>query len=303
MKGKKGLEMSFGWLFGIIVGAIILFLAIFAVTKLINTEQTEQDVKAGKEIGVLLNPLETGFESSSSTRLTMPAETRIYAKCEEYGNFGRQVIQISQKNFNKWTKTDLDVGFENKYIFSEEAVEGKEFYVFSKPFEFPFKVSDLIYLTSTKRKYCFSDAPNEIKQELNNTGQPNFVFQNCESNDVKICFSSGDCDINVNYQAGFVEKSGKRMYFEGNALMYAAIFSKPDIYECQVGRLMKRLSELAIIYHGKAMFISDKCKSDLNLVALINSANSLSNSQSLNSISLIADDIKSKNDDAICRLW
>jgi hypothetical protein len=304
IKEKKGLEMSFGWLFAIVVGAVILFLAIFIVTKLINTNQTEQDVKTSKEIGVLLDPLETGFESSSSTKLKMPSETRIYAKCEEYGNFGKQLIQVSQKNFKKWTKTDLDVGFENKYIFAEQAPEGKEFYVFSKAFEFPFKIADLIYLTSTKTKYCFSNTPNEIKQELNNTGQMNFIFQNCEQNDVKVCFLPGNnCNITIYSQGGYVEKSGTRLYFEGNALMYAAVFSDPEIYECQLNRLMKRLSELATIYQGKAIFISDKCNSDLNLEGLIASAKALSNSQSLGSVSSIVYEIKDKNDNSICRLW
>ena len=305
---KAGLEMSFGWLFGIIVGAFILFLAIYAVTKIISTSQTESDAKVGKNFGILLNPLETGFESGSSTKLTMPVETRVYNRCENSGIFGRQIIEISQKNFNKWSDTNLEIGFENKYIFSEAIPEGKGFYVFSKPFEFPFKVSDLIFLTSTKRKYCFVDAPDEIEQEINNTGQENFACQDCKygcgENDVKVCFSTGNCDIKVDYQEGFVEKSGKRMYFEGKALMYAAIFSEQAVYECQLKRLMKRLSELAKIYSGKAIFISDKCNSDLNLVGLISSANNLQSSIDLRPMGLIVEDIKNKNDNnEICRLW
>jgi len=302
-KNHKGFQMSFGWLFGIIAGAFILFLAIYAVTKVADIGGRGLDAKIGKELGVLLNPLETGFESSSSTKLSMPAETRIYSRCDRSGVFGKQLIQVSQKNFNKWSEDSLEVAFENKFIFSENVAEAKHFYVFSKPFEFPFKISDLIYLTSIDRTYCFVNAPEEIQQEINNTGQENFVLQNCEENHVKVCFGSGNCDIKVNYNAGIVEKSGTSLSFQGDALMYAAIFSNPELYECQIIRLMKRLSQLAEIYSEKAVFISEKCDSNLNLAGLINSANSLTNSIELRSMGVLVDDIKNNNDNAMCSLW
>ena len=152
---KKGfLQISFAWLFAIIVGAFILFLAIYAVTKIINTEGKVQTAKTSQEIGILLNPLETGFEDVRSTSISFPTETRIYNKCDVYGNFGKQRIQIEQKSFNKWVKTDIEATFQNKYIFSEIYTEGKKFYLFSKPFEFPFKVTDLIIITSASDEYC-----------------------------------------------------------------------------------------------------------------------------------------------------
>ena len=43
MDNKKGqLNISFGWLFAIIVGATILVLVIFGVTKIVKTSQQEQ---------------------------------------------------------------------------------------------------------------------------------------------------------------------------------------------------------------------------------------------------------------------
>ncbi|MBU2104378.1 MAG: hypothetical protein KKF67_01205, partial [Nanoarchaeota archaeon] len=156
MKNKRGaLDISFAWLFAIIIGGFILFLAVYAAIKLIGTEQTIQDAKTGKEIGVLLNPLETSFESGKTSLLTMPVETRIYNKCNNQGTFGRQIIQVSQKSFNKWTETNIDVGFSNKYLFSEKYAEGKKFYLFPKPFEFPFKVADLTIIIPKDKNYCF----------------------------------------------------------------------------------------------------------------------------------------------------
>ncbi len=310
MQENKGyLQISFAWLFAIIVGAVILFIAIFFSSKLIKTEQEEISLKTGKEFGILLNPLETGFESLKSNSIIMPIESRIYNKCNLDGVFGRQRIQISQKNFGKWTETDLDVGFSNKYLFSENVVEGKKYFLFSKPLNFPFKVTDLIIVTSSEKKYCFQNAPEEIANEISRINQENLYVENCSKRNanVVICFEGeSGCNINVDYEDGIVKKGSDTIYFEGDALMYAAIFSDKNIYECQLKRIMKRIKTLSTIYIDKANFVSMiGCNTNLNsdLLVLINLADNLKSSSELNSIKLIADDIDEKNKEAICKLW
>src|SRR3990167_5460352 len=118
--GKGAIEMSFGWLFAIVIGISIIALAIFGVTRIIKTENQAIDVKAGEEIGILLNPLETSFESAKTTSFSIPAESRIYNRCDNSNEFGSQKISVSQKSFNKWSETNLEASFSNKYIFSEE---------------------------------------------------------------------------------------------------------------------------------------------------------------------------------------
>jgi len=311
--GKKGfLQIPFAWLFAIIVGAFILFIAIYSSVKISDIGKTEIDYKTSKEIGILLNPLETGFETGKTTSITMPAETRIYNKCNNKGFFGKQTIKVSQKTLNEWTYTDVNAGFSNKYIFSENYAEGKDFYLFSKPFEFPFKVSDLIYLTSSKKKYCFIDSPEEINDEISVLKQKNLFSDNCPSDDetVRVCFgsSSGNCGISVDYNqgSGYVKKNNEKMYFETDALMYAAIFSEPEIYECQLKRLMQRVESLTLLYRDKAEFASQAgCNSNLNqdLIMLNNLAGNLENSLFLSGIIRIAEEIKDKNDLAECKLW
>ena len=302
MKKKGYLQISFTWLFAIIAGGFILFLAIFMTSKLIGTEQVVQDLKSGKEIGVLLNPVEMGFESAKSTSITMPVETRISARCEENNNFGEQIINLSQKSFGKWTDTKTEVKFPNKYIFSENP-EAKTFYVFAKPFEFGFKVADLIYMTSSKDEYCFKNAPEDIKDELEFLNQKNLVTENCRADSIEVCFSDS-CDIGVNYNSKYVMKDGKKMHFSDDALMYAAIFSDKEVYECQVRRLMQRVENLALLYKDKANFISARgCNSNLNLEGLESAARSLSSSANLRLVSNIAEDINDKNKFAECRLW
>ncbi len=304
---KKGaLEISFAWLFAIIAGIFILALAIYISVKFISTEQTSIDAKTGKEIGILLNPLETSFETAKTTFFSVPVETRIYNICNDGGAFGKQTIQISQKSFNKWTETNVDVSFPNKYIFSDSYAEGKKFYIFSKPFEFPFKVADLIYITSSLKEYCFISPPEDIEDEISDLSQENLRIENCSEDSINVCFSKGsDCDIYVNYEAGYVEKMGKKINFEGDSLMYAGIFADREIYECQLKRLIKRIGQLAVIYKNKADFISKKgCNSNLNLAALSNSADSFSGSADINLLSLTAEEIREENEaNEGCRLW
>ncbi|MFH1529029.1 MAG: hypothetical protein ABIG69_20690 [Bacteroidota bacterium] len=272
-------------------------------SKLIGTEQVTQDLKSGKEIGVLLNPVEMGFESAKSTSITMPVETRITTTCEEDSKFGEQVLNLSQKSFGKWTDTKTEVKFPNKYIFSENP-EGKTFYIFAKPFEFGFKVSDLIYMTSSKDEYCFKNAPENIKDEIEFLNQENLVTA-CKTDSIIVCFS-GSCDIEVNYNSKYVMKDGDKMYFNDDALMYAAIFSNSENYECQIKRLMQRVENLALLYKDKADFIKNKygCNSNLNLVGLENAVKSLSSSANLNSVSSIAEEVEYQNGrNGECKLW
>jgi hypothetical protein len=317
IKNKKGaLEFSFTWVFAIIAGMFILFLAIYGVSKFMNIEKSSQNAQTATDIGVLTNPLGSSFETGKRTLISTSVQTRIYPGCSSNGFFGRQTLKTSQKVYNQWSDAGVNVGFSNKYIFSENPVEGKNFYLFSKPFEFPFKVADLIYLTSTNDKYCFKDAPENIKTEIDDlTGNNLSVNENfftkdsgCPPGSINVCFKGGsNCNITVNTVLNYVEKDGKQMYYEGDALMYAAIFSDKDNYECQLDRLMKRTEQLAIIYNQKSNLIFQRtgCSSDLNadLVQLGNIAGNFGSSESINTVYSLAEDIGSKNEYGECRLW
>ena len=295
-------------MFALIIGAFILFLAIFASVKIIDTGRLSLDAKTAKEIGILLNPLETGFETGKTTSIILPSETRIHNRCNNDGFFGKQIIRISQKSFDEWSDTGVNVGFSNKHIFSENYVEGKKFFIFSKPFNFPFKVADLIYITSSEKKYCFSNAPKEIENEISNLNQENLFLDNCPEESIKVCFDSGaNCDIVVNYGARYVDKNNERMYFYSDSLMYAAVFSDKEIYECQLKRVMQRGEQLALIYKDKAEFISrEGCTTNLNqkLLELSNLENQLDDSQNLNNyIVNLANELETRNNLEECKLW
>lgn len=319
MLGKRGyLDISFAWLFALIVGAFILFIAIYLSVNIIKQGQTQQDAQTGKNIGVLLNPLEIGVQSGISTLFDFPVNTRIYASCSSKsgsGDFGKQYIKVSQKSFGKWTDTNIKVPFQNKYIFAENPIEGKNFMIFSKPFEMPFKIADLIYLIPVDEKYCFKDAPEQIQNEIETLSKGNLFVENCTNEMKKVCFSSdSNCNISVNYEvngineegSGYVKKDGKEMKFEGDSLMYAAIFSNQETYECNLKRLMMRLERLSLVYKDKADIIAGKCDTNLNpdLTALMSVSGSFKDSTDLANIKIISDSLQTNNEDnQKCKLW
>src|SRR3989344_2803679 len=107
-KDKKGfIQISFAWLFAIIVGALILFFAIYASVKLIKTEESVSSAETGREISVLLNPLETGFGEETTTPLSIATESRIGNNCRVFGNFGEQEIIVYQKSRGEFSRTGI----------------------------------------------------------------------------------------------------------------------------------------------------------------------------------------------------
>jgi hypothetical protein len=311
-KNNRGaLEISFGWLFAIIAGIAIIFIAIYVSSKLIHSSQETVSAETGTEIGVLLNPLETSFESAQTTSITISSETRIDNICDDSGTFGRQGIRLDQKSFGKWVTTNINVFFNNKYIFSESEIEGKKFYIFSKPFNLPFKIADLIYITSADKTYCFVDAPGEISREISNLNQSNILLEDCSNETINVCFNDKNCAINVNLVSKSVKKDKTTVYFAGmgedtDSLMYAAIFSDKEIYECQVKRLLSRLKEISSLYREKIISLqkvgcTDSLSSSLN--ELQNMIGDSTTSENLAEIVTKATAIDATNNAGVCMAW
>jgi hypothetical protein len=328
---KRGFEFSFAWIFAVLVGAVILFLAIFATTRLIGIEGAVQNTELGREIGILLSPIETNLESVKIAKIDTPTDTRIFNECEEGGVFGRQNIRVGTRSSlnDEWSYPGEASTFFNKYLFSDAAIEGDEFVVMAKPFKLPFKVADLIFLWSSKEKYCFVRPPRDMEEEIEVLRRDSGFdirldlsdnLAGCGEEDRKVCFDffgwGGDCDISVSTTAESVRKGGKILYYEQSiggrededrlSLLYAAIFADPEIYECQVKRLMRRTSELSLLYLNKTEYLSSRgCSSNLEieLKSHATKASSVKNSLGLDLVFQSAGQIRSKNDKLVCKLF
>ena len=305
---KKGLEFSFAWIFAMIAGTGILFLAIFFAVKYTGTGSTYTDTLSAKRLSIIFEPFETGLASGKSGLVNLNEDTRIYNKCYSDNGFGKQKFSLATKQFKKWSKPSIEISISDKYVFSNESEEGKEAYFFSKPFNMPWKVSSLVFLTT--EDYCFVDAPDFIKEEVSELGLKNIKVDNC-SREIKVCFNrdscpikvSGNCDRCTNeYEYGIVSKNGRNMFYTGS-LIYAAIFSSPDIYECNVKRLMKRALEQALVFREEADYLQGKCGVSGNFIQLANMAKNINNSAELILIRDIAEELEVQNEASECSFW
>ena len=330
MKNKKAFEISFTTLFAIIVGAAILVLAVYGAMKIGNNQRFTIDTEIAEKILILTDPLQAGFAEGRHGEMEFKQETRINNFCDDAG-FGKNDIGVSTKSNigGDWVLVGggVQTGGErvpvyNKYIFSRGKVQGKQFYVFSKPFYFPFKVSDLIFLTSNNEQFCFISPPDNIDSELRGMGIPNIKVYDaanssaCPINSTRVCFGSGagSCNVNVygtcttncegTYDEGYVEKKGIR-YNYANSLMYAAIFSEKDIYDCNVRRLMYRAARVSEVFAEKTDLMNARgCNSKMK-ADLLTFAGFAMNATEKNVIALnqVAKQVGSAQDLELCGVW
>ena len=281
--------MSFAWMFAIAVGAIIIFLAIYLAVKIVGTKDVESATVVAHEFGNILDPLDVGSASAKSAKILLNEDIRIYNRCYENEPFGRQDFSVSEYRRNEWREEGIPVRVQNKYVFSKAVPESDEFYFFSKSFEFPFKVSDVIFMTTGK--YCFVSPPSEIAAEIVGLKFENIKTiedrDDCLPDATTVCFDSSGCDISVvpmcsgygcdsRFDYGMVQRGSETMYYVQRSLMYGAIFSDQDIYECNVKRLMMRVKQIAFLYSDEANYlIKEGCGNVMstNLLSFATNAN------------------------------
>ena len=312
---SKRAQFNFVWIFALLVGGAILALAIFGATKTGNTLRYQSDTQIAKSISIITDPMQVGFGSGSFSRINFKQQTRINNICFS-GQFGKNEISVATESDvgKKWNMAGGATSIHNKYIFSSEKNSGKEYYVFSKPFNFPYKIADLLFLTS--RNYCFVGAPRKVADEIEGLNIPNIKIGNCTTGDaIKVCFSGGaSCDIKVYgsclsgcnsvYDSGTVLKGSDKMNYVGN-LMFAAIFSDKQIYDCNVKRLMFRNSQIAKELANKADLMNGRgCNTNMKSDLLYWEGLTLdAGSRDLIRLKTISDNLELKKNRELCGVW
>lgn len=320
MLSKKAV-IEFSWIFAVIVGALILFLAFYFVGTNLLSKQYEQATVEAQSLDIILNPFSQFGEIKEldSRPLALPQKSTITFSCNEptTQSLGNNEITIISK-----TKSGIPRVVYDKYLFAEQQLETKKFQALSAPFEMPWRVAEIIILWPYDKAYCFISAPQFIKDSLGNESSTglnlsSIFFDNCPQGSTRVCFVSGSgssCDIKVSIQGsndlghkGSTLKQGSTLYFASDALMYASIFSDKEIYNCNLKRLASRLYSEASIYEEKAKALLQRgCSVSFNLVALKQASSELSSSVSesrLNQLWQVANQLKQQNDMASCSLF
>lgn len=316
-------QVHFQFIFAMIVGAVILFLAIFATARYVNMQRYQYDTELAAKLSVLLNPVESSIASSIATKIDFPVKTRLQLSCV-YSGIGREDMKIATMSTlgDKWQEYGATQNIYNKYVFSSFQ-EGKTLYIFSKPFEMPFKITELIY--AVMGDYCFVNPPDDVLYELKELNMSNiysaYELSECRKSSKTVCFQNSACDVNVFgqcfsscdsiYDYGIVESkqdSGTEIVdYTGLPLMYAAVFSDADLYKCNVKRLMYRLSLVSKLYAEKAKLLDargcgtgtlrDKL-STLSLQAL-----SISKTDNIPLITEISKQVENVNNGMVCSVF
>jgi hypothetical protein len=303
LRKKAAFEMGFNWIFAILAGGFILFIAIYAASNLIKTGNQVTQTEKAASFTAVLDPYETGLASGKSSEINFNKETRLYFDCSHktHPPFGSMWFSSSEVLFEEYNSYGVNTTTINKYVFVEKITEGKKFVAFSKPFFLPFKIADIIVISATN--YCFYDTPEEVIDDIGGLNLPNIQFVNgsIKCSGIKVCFDdkkSDNCEVKVAYKEKYVQRYGKRMYFEGS-LLYGAIFSSPDIYECNVKRLMNKFVELGGIYNEKIKIIERKeCdpKIGTKLSLMISRAGNITSSKNLRDLAQNSNEIDSINE-------
>lgn len=321
-KKVKKAQMEFAWIFAVIVGAMILFLAFYFVGTKLLSQHYEQATVEAHSLDILLNPFSSFGEIKviSQDVIALPQHSALSINCDKI-DLGYNEIIITQKGTASIPRIVYD-----KYIYAEQNLEAKKFQVLSAPLEMPWRVADVIILWPFDKKYCFVSAPQFINETLGNSTDTglnisSIIFtQNknlCPQNTTIVCFPGSGCDISVTIhesnnlgRRGSTTKRGQSpVYFAGDALLYASIFSSKDLYYCNFQRLMARLALQTDIYREKANALASKgCSATFNLGTLRQHAESISKASTISESNIAAiwqnaKLIKQQNDAADCKLY
>lgn len=308
---KKGIEFSFTWIFVLIVGAVILFIALFMASRLINREGSIYNTEVAAELGAVLNPLETGSESGKYYPLSFPAETSVSNACDAEGTFGEQALSVRVRSGvgREWQEPGLPYRVSNKFVFSDPALAGKVIHVIATPLMLPFKVGDA--LTLYTETYCLVAPPESFEDAIIGLGAAQMVDaptrSACPAGSNSVCFGGFGCDIIVDPSStpreGRMTKKGKTFLFT-EGLFYAALVSDPVFYECQLTRIRKRTSELARLYAEKSSFLDARgCSTSLAPVLFMYQRDLLRSTVSFENILRDAEALDRSNERLVCKLF
>ncbi|PIU76040.1 hypothetical protein COS75_01115 [Candidatus Pacearchaeota archaeon CG06_land_8_20_14_3_00_35_12] len=320
-KNKKAQFAGFKWLLSIIIGAVILFLALYFAGIITGTTGQQTAMTVSQQISVLLDPFSfSGISEAASKEMKMPAITLMNFSCDSANDLIKLDVAVKKTAKGKATEVGK-YSIYNKYIFSAAKIETKEFYVFAKPIDLPFHIANSVYIID--KQYCFVSAPQEIKDEIDDLNITSIVFENstyaCDDNSVSVCFEKSGCDISVygqnsapgfsesKYDFGYTTNNGARLEYITKSLMYASIFSDSNIYKCNLQRLNKKITTLVAIYSSKASSLSSRgCILGSTVSELNNfktNSDSMLNNQPLAPLFISSKNLLAANSNVDCKIF
>lgn len=250
---KRGIAVSFKWIFALIAGMIIfLFIINFAYKHIFISES--------KTSTILLTNIEAQLDSISfaddfDTILDLNEKFKINLNCNSL-----QIANIPLKT--------------NKIIFSPKTIESNNLKIWTRTWNYPFTITNFYYITN--KDYYFIDPPYELLSQIPESFNIK-TYPDTAEEDAEIVFFTKPAQYELekykehkikiinNNKVTFQSKSAD--YF-GDEMLLGAIFTD-DIakYNCLKQRALNKLKIIASVYQKKAQTLSQiNCQDKYQLI-------------------------------------
>lgn len=228
---KRGQGIQFNWIFVLVAGAIFfLFLVGFGLRYV----DLSQDQNAAKIEMALDSTIESTKSLNQYRPFTPGTEFYLRYDCGVEGS-----SKLSVNNVEGVPIQDLIFVNDGNY---------KDMILWSEDFKQPYRVATLVYLIDKSKKYYINPeyADIDIPSIITTVEDPNDA-------DVRVQQLYGDVwffDNKVYYSATeFYDISD---FGDSEALKVGAIFSSPEVFECNLGRLRVKREIIDQVYADKA---------------------------------------------------
>lgn len=244
LEQRKGIEMTFNWIFSIIVGAIILtFFVYFAIQ---NTDLFGN--LSAKQVSLELDNAFSGFQTTLvETNLEFNKPIKLEFKCENITGDVKENILINDKG-----KSIL----RDKIIFAPDKMEDTKFLLFTSEWKVPYKIANFIFLTSPKEQYDLENEPSDFEfVSDSNVGRKIEFNKNsakCTTDSEKVIINYQIDEYNEYY--GWICNSNGEYGFYGKAMIYAVIFSY-NFDDCLYSLMIEKLNLVSSLYGEKARIL------------------------------------------------
>jgi len=207
INGKKGqIQLGFNWIYILIAGAIILLFFVSIVAK----QKSSAEVQLSNDLVRILQSILTGAQVSEKTINTIDtsglADYNLYFSCEDgFGEYGVE---------GGGGRVEAPI----EAIFSPAKIKSTQLITWSLPYNLPYKVNDLLILSSINNKYFIYGTDKFSLDFINATEKFNIVkinnFAEAEASgtiSVRIVDFKGEITSGTEVPSGLLELDDQKI--------------------------------------------------------------------------------------------
>lgn len=251
---KKGMEITFNWIFVAAAGSILLLFFIYFSWKQIDLFNEIGINEVVENINNQVDSLSIGLSSNKVVKL--PNDVVFEFKC---GN-------VFYKNAKKDT---------HNLIYARGNFSG-EFNLWTKAWVFPFKIDNIYYASNIEKRFFILGNDNFFFNIPDKFRKFNSLNQDVNKDDVIIDFTNSNyfniykenkvlvADKETNLVTFYPGKKQEEFYDE--SLLFGALFTDYEGYKCLKNKALQRLALMSDLYKIKASLLktNSKCSFQYN---------------------------------------